>query len=151
MTLDQTDATGRPLLDEAQKTSKKTALSKTLRAFVGSTVQPSISARLTQIGQDDPASKLVGINILDKLRQDFPTDEMLKQYCAKQIERTQCFLKTNPAELAIGSGGYSESFQICVPNHPDRQRFVNAFKNACGGSYISMEKVRHITPTTTRS
>lgn len=129
LTLDQ--------VDEAVKTEMEKALTLTCRRFIQQTIQPDIDDRLTKIGQMDPPAQLFGVNILDKLKQDYPSDDAMRAFFAEQINRTMCFLQTNPAELAKGTNMLNESIQICIPKHPNRDHFIQLFRQACGGAIFN--------------
>ena len=124
------------LKDAGKKAQKLDGLTKRLREIMESTIKPVIDQRLIQIGEQDASAKLLNVNILDKLYQDYPSTEMLQQYLATLAAKTECFLKTNGAEMGLGNLQYQESFQIAVPKHAKRDEFIETFWKACtGGSF----------------
>ena len=124
------------LTDAGKKAQIIDGLTKGLRTFMESTIKPVIDQRLTQIGEQDASVKLLNVNILDKLYQDYPSTEMLQKYLATLVAKTECFLKTNGAEMSLGDQQYQESLHIAVPKHAKRDEFIETFWKACtGGSF----------------
>ena len=110
-------------------------LTERLIKFVNKEAKNIIEGKLNQVGQADSNLKLLEVNILDKIQQEYPSQTMLTNYLQGLINRTQCFLKTNGTETAIGQNMSQESLQICVPKeHPYRADFIQAFKGACEGA-----------------
>lgn len=106
-----------------------------LMDFVGKNAKPIIADKLIQAGKNDASKQLLGMNILDKIHQDFPTGEALERYLSNLVDRTRCFLKKNGSETAIGQNMSNDYIQLCVPaNHPFREEFITAFGKACGGA-----------------
>ena len=89
------------------------------------------------IGEQDASAKLLDVNILDKLYQeDYPSTEMLQKYLATLAAKTECFLKTNGAEMSLGDQQYQELLHIAVLKHAKRDEFIETFRRACfGGSF----------------
>lgn len=115
---------------------------ETLMNFVERNAKPIIADKLNQVGQDDANKRLLGMNILDKIYQDFPTDEAMEHYLSNLVDRTKCFLKKNEDETAIGQNMSNDYIQLCVPaNHPFRDKFITAFGNACGGAVFDGDSV----------
>ena len=83
------------------------------------------------------SAKLLDVNILDKLYQeDYPSTEMLQKYLATLAAKTECFLKTNGAEMSLGDQQYQELLHIAVLKHAKRDEFIETFRRACfGGSF----------------
>jgi hypothetical protein len=42
-----------------------------------------LNAAMINTAKDDPLNKMVGVNILEKLKQDYNTDEKLEQICSE--------------------------------------------------------------------
>lgn len=103
--------------------------------FVRKEAKNIIDDKLEKVGKEDSSIKLLGVNILDKIQQEYPSEAMLSRYLSELINRTQCFLKTNGTEMAIGHNMCQESLQICVPKeHPYRADFIRIFRGACEGA-----------------
>lgn len=115
---------------------------ETLMNFVERNAKPIIADKLNQVGQDDANKRLLGMNILDKIHQDFPTDEALERYLSNLVDRTRCFLKKNGTETAIGQNMSNDYIQLCLPaNHPFREKFITAFGKACEGAVFDNDSV----------
>ena len=110
-------------------------ITEKLILFIRENSKNIIDDKLEKVGKEDANIKLLGVNILDKIQQEYPSQTMLTNYLSELIDRTQCFLKTNGTETAIGQNMSQESLQICVPKeHPYRADFIQAFKGACEGA-----------------
>ena len=83
------------------------------------------------------SAKLLDVNILDKLYQeDYTSTEMLQKYLATLAAKTECFLKTNGAEMSLGDQQYQDLLHIAVLKHAKRDEFIETFRRACfGGSF----------------
>ena len=110
-------------------------ISEKVIAFISKEAKNIIDNKLKKVGEEDANIRLLGVNILDKIQQEYPSQAMLTSYLQDLINRTQCFLKTNGIETAIGQHMSKPSLQICVPKeHPYRADFIQAFKGACEGA-----------------
>lgn len=129
LTLDNSHAKNANQEEIEKKVSEK------LIEFINQEAKTIIDNKLNQIGEEDANAKLLGINILDKIQQEYPSQAMLTNYLSELVNRTQCFLKINGTETAIGHNISQEALQICVPKeHPFRTGFIKAFTSACEGA-----------------
>ena len=121
--------------NNANQEEQEKKITEKLILFVRKEAKSIIDNKLVQVGNDNPNVRLLGVNILDKIQQEYPSEAMLSNYLSELINRTQCFLKTNGTEMAIGHNMSQESIQICVPKeHPYRADFIQVFKGACEGA-----------------
>ena len=120
--------------NQAHKEELEKKISEKLILFIKKEAKSIIDNKLEQVGKADPNAKLLGVNILDKIQQEYPSEAMLSNYLHGLINRTQCFLKTNPTEIGIGEQMLNDAIQICVPEHPFRAEFIRTFRGACEGA-----------------
>jgi hypothetical protein len=88
---------------------------------------------------EDPTHKMVGVNILEKIKQEYNTDEHLEAFVKSLVASATTFLQYHPQEQAkqFGSagGGMQSLLQLCIPELPNdptkfRQKFISAVHNA---------------------
>ena len=119
---------------------------KILHTIVESISRPQIKQKLEQIGDADSAQKLLGVNILEKLKSECTTQLQLEAFVRGLKEKAQCFLQFNQAEVGRISGGQTpaimhQAVQICLPEFNDptnfRERFIEAFRGAFEGNIFN--------------
>ena len=97
---------------------------------------------LTDLGNKDESLKILDVNILDKIRQEYPTDEALENYVRKLIEQATCFMQFDSAEMGkVIAGqpalGMNRMVQLCLPtnskNSKFREKFIGIFAQQCPG------------------
>ena len=124
-----------PTANQAHKEEIERKISEKLILFIKKEAKSIIDNKLDQVGKADPNAKLLGVNILDKIQQEYPSETMLRNYLQDLINRTQCFLKMTPTEIGIGEKMLTDAIQICVPEHPSyRSHFIQVFQEACEGA-----------------
>ncbi|MBQ7253364.1 MAG: hypothetical protein IJS30_01665 [Bacteroidales bacterium] len=87
---------------------------------------------MNDASKSDPTLKMVGVNILEKLKEEYNTDEKLEQLVAGWKKDTQTYLPMDPEQEAMtfkNSGGPKQSLtQIALPQmdgDPFRKKFVD--------------------------
>lgn len=97
---------------------------------------------LQGLAEQDETLKVLGVNILEKIRQEYPTDDALEQYIHKIIQQATCFMQFDTAETGkVIAGqhalGMNRMIQLCLPKYNDksnfRDKFINKFREQCPG------------------
>ena len=69
--------------------------------------------------KNDPLNKMVGVNILEKLKQEYNSEERLEQLCRSWVQSAQCYLQFNSEErckqLGTTSDGMMKMIQLHLP------------------------------------
>jgi hypothetical protein len=101
--------------------------------------QQNAEAAMINTATEDPTHKMVGVNILEKIKQEYNTDEHLEAFVKSLVASATTFLQYHPQEQAkqFGSagGGMQSLLQLCIPELPNdptkfRQKFISAVHNA---------------------
>ena len=75
--------------------------------------------------KNDPLSKMVGVNILEKLKQEYNSEERLEQLCRSWVQSAQSYLQFNSEEqskqLANAGGSMMKMIQLRLPLFPEDQ------------------------------
>lgn len=101
------------------------------------------NAAMEDTATRDPLMKMIGVNILDKLRMDLNSDEKIEAFVDQLIKMARSYIQLNPGETAkvIGdnAGAMMTMVQVALPQPAtDQQKnFVNqlgkAFQNKVAG------------------
>lgn len=95
---------------------------------------------MVDVAKKDITMKLVKVNILEKIKNEYNTDEKLENFITGIIKSAQCYLTFNADE--INKGGVSKSplqkiVQLVIPKYEDptnfRDKFINMFAQCCPG------------------
>ena len=109
-----------------------------------------ILATLSRIAQEDETRKLLGVNILERIKQECPTDVLLDRYLEGIVSSLKTFLPFNNAEFGRVPAGQmlermAQGVQICLPKYSDptnfRQRFINHFANKLPDTVFNVDSV----------
>lgn len=88
--------------------------------------------------KSDPLSKMVGVNILDKLKQELTSDEKMEAFVKQIIGSAATYVQFNPQEkskvITGNSGAMMTMLQLCIPRPDESQQafynqLVQAFRN----------------------
>lgn len=91
---------------------------------------------------EDSSRKMVSVNILEKIKQEYNTDEKLHTFAKSMVDSAKAFLQINKQQTAMvfsnSGGAMTEVLQLCLPAYPDdktgfRQKLINAFAEAAPG------------------
>ena len=104
--------------------------------FIEKCSRPFVEAKLLKIAEEDETRKLLGVNILERIKQECPTDVLLDKYLDGVVASLKSFLPFNTAEFGRVPAGQmiermAQGVQICLPeyNDPFRQKFIKHFAN----------------------
>ncbi len=121
---------------------------ESLLNFLLSNSREQLTEKIRKAGEDDETKKLIGVNILEKLRQDFPTGTQLEDYLRKTKEKAHCFLQFNATEFGKHPGGQepssvSSAIQICVPEYEEgfRSDFIEKIRGLYSGNVFTDNSV----------
>jgi hypothetical protein len=90
----------------------------------------------------DPLNKMVGVNILEKLKQECNSDEKLEQFVRSMVTSAMTYLQFNTEEqgkvFGGGSGGMMKMIQLCLPRYEDdksgfRDKLIKTFMQVSPG------------------
>ena len=75
--------------------------------------------------KNDPLNKMVGVNILEKLKQEYNSEERLEQLCRSWVQSAQCYLQFNSEEqskrFGYAGGGMMQMKLLRLPLFPEDQ------------------------------
>jgi len=89
----------------------------------------------------DSTQKMVNVNILEKIKQEYNTEERLEGFVRNLVTSAQCYLKFDDVQIAKEFGGERTQMmrmvQLCLPEYNDptnfRQKFIDMFKKIAIG------------------
>lgn len=86
--------------------------------------------------------KLLNVNIVEKIKNEYNSDELLEAFIKNLVQSAKCYLQFNPAEMASPNPEYAATrmmsmIQLCIPKYEDptnfRQKFIDMFALCCPG------------------
>ena len=91
-----------------------------------------IDQKLKEVADQDATNKLLGVNILERLKQEFPTDQLLDAYLTDLVKSCRAFLQFNQGEFGKVTGDgtvttMGQGVQICIPEYNDSTNFRDKF------------------------
>lgn len=115
----------------------KTDLNSVSDTILDICTENAVSA-MQETAKSDPLSKMVGVNILDKLKQELTSDERMEAFVKQIVQSSATYVEFNPQEkgkvIAGNTGAMMTMLQLSIPK-PDesQQKFYNdlikAFQN----------------------
>lgn len=110
--------------------------------------QKNADTAMINTAAEDATKKMVGVNILEKIKQEYNTDEKLQNFVKSLVDSAKTFLQFNQKQVAMkfsnAGGGMESLIQLCLPEYPDdttgfRQKLINAFAEAAPGFIPSQD------------
>jgi hypothetical protein len=110
--------------------------------------QKNAEAAMVNTATEDPTKKMVGVNIIEKIKQEYNTDEKLQTFVKSLVDSATTFLQYNAQEQAKqfgNAGGGMQSFiQLCIPEMPNdptgfRRKLIDTFAMAAPGFIPSQD------------
>lgn len=95
---------------------------------------------MDNMAEKDPTMKMLHVNILEKIKQEYNTTDLLENYVHNIVEQAKCFMQFNQGEMGKNIAGNSASkmtrmIQLCLPKYNDpsnfRNKFIEAFASQC--------------------
>lgn len=108
--------------------------------YISKKSQIFIESRLSKIAEEDETRKLLGVNILERIKQECPTETLLDAYLRNIVDSIKIFLSVKHDEKGKVPGGLvvgriAEGVQLCLPNYDDptnfRDLFIRRFAMIC--------------------
>lgn len=90
---------------------------------------------MQETAQNDPLSKMVGVNILEKLKQELNTEEKLEAFVKSLEAASQPYIQFNDTETTQQTTGNMQTMiQVCIPQGDQnteafRKKLIEAFGN----------------------
>ena len=118
--------------------------------FVSIQSQDLIDRKLDKVAENDASNKLLGVNILERLKQEFPTDQLLDAYLDDLVRSCRAFLQFNQGEFGKVTGDgttttMGQGVQICIPEYNDptkfRDKFIKHLTSKFEGNLITANSV----------
>lgn len=85
----------------------------------------------------DPLNKMVGVNIMEKLRQELTTDEKLEKFVKLVTSTSKSYVQLDPKETAMvipgNTGAMMPMVQLCIPQTDER---TNDFKKKLVQAFV---------------
>ncbi|PXV65009.1 tubulin-like protein [Dysgonomonas alginatilytica] len=99
------------------------------------------SAMMNDLATADPTQKMLNVNILEKIKQEYNSDDRLEDFVRDLVRSAQCYLQFNNEEIAkvlpSGSTSMMRMIQLSLPEYNDptnfRKKFVDMFGKICPG------------------
>lgn len=97
---------------------------------------------MTNAAANDPLNKMVGVNILEKLKNEYNTEEKLENLVRGWVNEAQCYMQFNQEEQAKvfgnAGGGMMKMIQVRLPEYDNdqtgfRQKLINMFRQVSPG------------------
>jgi hypothetical protein len=93
------------------------------------------STMMEDLATADPTQKMLNVNILEKIKQEYNTTERLEEFVRGLVLSAQCYLQFNPEEIAkvlpSGNTQMMRMVQLSLPEYNDptnfRQKFIDMF------------------------
>lgn len=104
--------------------------------------QRNAANSMNDLAQKDVTLKMLNVNVLEKIKQECATSDLLEQYVHKIVQEAKCFIQFDPAEMGkVVAGqaalGMRRMVQLCLPEYNDptnfRDRFIQTFAQQCPG------------------
>lgn len=109
---------------------------KTIIDFMRSKSHDRLKQKISKMAEDDENKKLLGVNILERIRQEFPSAAAQKAYLADMKRKGKSFLQFNEEEFGKSVDGQpvsttSQHVQVCVPQfkEPFRSEFIQMIRD----------------------
>lgn len=102
------------------------------------------SAMMDDLAKGDASQKMRNVNILEKIKKEYNSDEALEEFIGNLVKSAQCYLQFNDEEIAKVIPGNENKMmrmiQLCLPEYNDpsnfRDKFIRKFAEMCpGGSF----------------
>lgn len=94
---------------------------------------------MSEYGTTNPASRLIDVNILEKLRMSFTKPDDMKGFVEKVKSKAECNLQFDAAQSATVTAAMPQMIQLRIPDadvdadKEFRQAIINGFGNATNG------------------
>ena len=94
---------------------------------------------MEQLAISDPTQKMTNVNVLEKIKQEYNTDEKLEDFVRSLFNSAQCYLQFDTQEQSKGSSqtNMMRMVQLCLPEYSDpsnfREKFIEKFASVCSG------------------
>lgn len=117
-------------------------LSAASNIFINSCLTSAITA-MNNVAASDANQKMLQVNILEKIKQEYNTDERLEEFVNHIIRSSQCYLQFNSEEMSKILPGKDSAtpmmkmLQLSLPEYNDpsnfRDKFISMFTRCCPG------------------
>lgn len=99
------------------------------------------SSMMEDLAKSDTTQKMLNVNILEKIKQEYNSDERLEDFIRDLVRSSQCYLQFNQEEIAkvlpSGSTSMMRMLQLSLPKYDDstnfRDKFINMFAQISPG------------------
>lgn len=103
--------------------------------------------------KNDPLNKMVGVNILEKLKDELNTDEKMEAFVTEVVNSASSYVQMDAVETAQhidgNIGAMRSMVQLCLPEgnsestNAFRQKLINAFQHAIPGFDVNKDVVKN--------
>lgn len=104
--------------------------------------QQNALAAMEDSAKSDPLNKMVGVNILEKLKQECNSEEKLEQFVRQLVTSAMTYVQFNSEEqgkvFGGNGGGMMKMIQLCLPKYDDdksgfRDKLIQTFMQVAPG------------------
>jgi hypothetical protein len=99
-------------------------------------------AMMRDLATADPTQRMVNVNILEKIKQEYSSDESLGKFILDLVNSAKCYLQFNDPELSKSTGDGNRMMtmlQLSLPDYNDpsnfRQKFITTFAQSIQGDF----------------
>ena len=133
---------------DSLKDKDKEEHTKTIIGFMRNQSYDLLKQKITKMAEEEENNKLLGVNILERIRQEFPTPAAQKAYLADLKRKGKSFLQFNEEEFGKSVDGQpvsttSQHVQVCVPQYkePFRSEFIQMIRDQYPDTVFSDKSV----------
>jgi hypothetical protein len=92
---------------------------------------------MEETAKKDPMSRMVGVNILEKLKQELTTESLREQFVKEQVQHAKTYVQFNNTETSQGEE-MENMIQVCIPKGNEstqafRDELIKAFRDYTTG------------------
>lgn len=99
--------------------------------------QSNAESAMVDAAASDSTRKMVGVNILEKIKQEYNTEEKLEAFAKSLIDSATTFLQINKSQEGISTSSFPIMLQLCIPEFEKdkefRTKLIKVFKGASKG------------------
>lgn len=117
-------------------------LGSAINIFINTCLSSATTA-MNNVAASDASKKMLQVNILEKIKQEYNTDERLEDFVNSIIKSSQCYLQFNSEEMSKILPGKDSAtkmmkmLQLSLPEYNDptnfRDKFIAMFTKCCPG------------------
>jgi hypothetical protein len=122
---------------------EKLDLTSTENIFVSVCIA-NATTMMEDLATADSTQRMLNVNILEKIKQEYNSDERLEEFLTDLVRSAKCYLQFNPEEIGKRPETRMMSMiQLSLPKYDDpsnfRQKFIDLFAQVCPGFDVNQD------------